>query len=295
MDELSTCVANQGFFYITDYGVSEEEHAQPAKAVMNFFDNASAEEKYNVICKQKAVRRGFTELECEHSTKSVVDGPSTDYVMKYSMGGYGNLFPNEVFESTWTKYYKTMEPIADEIAWLMLKAVDPTRAIIPVEHLFRFLYYPDVPPHRAYENEPLRIAAHYDVSIITMIHQTPCPNGFISLQCDIDGKFVDTPTITGSMLIQCGAIMALLTNGKAKVPRHQVLAPPLARMVGSNRTSSVFFVRPLPNFPVDLALARRCGMAPSVVGDKSTFGEWVGAVYTEIHGADGNANPNATS
>ncbi len=133
----------------------------------------------------------------------------------------------------------------------------------------------------------MRIAPHYDLSIITLIHQTPCPNGFVSLQAEVAGKWVSVPSVPGTVLVLCGAVTTLATSGQVPAPRHQIAAPPASQLAGSDRTSSVFFLRPGPGFAFSVTEAKRFGFNVSLTGEHATFGEWVDNNYTAMHGPSG--------
>ena len=215
--KLAEAVTNQGVFYLTDSGIVDDDHTDARETCVNFFINGSEAEKKAVTVKDPKIRRGFSGLEWE-STASITEGKTyTDYSCCYSMGSDSNLFPNEAFKKTWQSYFDVMYSTSREVAVAVLKAVgskladaDGLDGFDACDPLLRLRYFPDVPEHRVAEEEPLRMAPHYDLSILTLIHQTACANGFVSLQCEIDGEFVDVPTLPGSLLVFCGAPSAQL-------------------------------------------------------------------------------------
>lgn len=157
-----------------------------------------------------------------------------------------------------------------------------TDSFLDCDPVLRFRNFPEVPEHRCAERQPLRMAPHYDLSIITLIHQTPCPNGFVSLQCDVGGTFVDLPPIADSVIVMCGAVATLVSGGKVRAPKHQVSALASDQRVGSSRTSSVFFLRPKSDFKFSIALAKACGLDISLTGNTASFKEWIGGNYVEM-------------
>lgn len=135
---------------------------------------------------------------------------------------------------------------------------------------------------RAAENEPLRMAPHYDLSIVTLIQQTPCANGFVSLQCEITGIMVDLPARPDAVVVLCGAVGTIISDGKVTAPRHHVAAPPADRRVGSSRASSVFFLRPSSDFAFSVPRAKELGFDVSLTGERATFADWIGENYIDI-------------
>lgn len=150
------------------------------------------------------------------------------------------------------------------------------------EPLFRLRYYPEVSEDRVAEKEPLRMAPHYDLSTVTLIHQTACENGFVSLQCQVEGKYVDVPAVPDALLVLCGSVASLVSNGRVKAPMHRVVAPDSGKRVGSGRTSSVFFLRPNSDFEFSVKRAKECGFNVSLPGETATFNEWIGGNYVNI-------------
>ena len=287
-DEFRRCLTDVGVFYITDYGVSDAAHDFVQKAVMDFFEHGSEEEKAAVSSKVPAVRRGYLKLEAESTAKVTNAGEYSDYAIAYSMGVKDNLFPSQELESVLTPYfqcyYRAAQGIAREVLTTMgIDFAGHMDSFLDCDPVFRFRYYPDVPEHRCAEYQPLRVAAHYDLSIVTMIQQTPCPNGFVSLQCEVDGKYVDLPYIPGACVVQCGAVLAIVSGGKTKAPKHQVAAPPCRQQAGSSRSANIFFLRPKPEFTFSVPVARACGLDVSLTGETATFKEWVGGNYANMH------------
>uniref|UniRef100_A0A914VNZ3 Fe2OG dioxygenase domain-containing protein n=1 Tax=Plectus sambesii TaxID=2011161 RepID=A0A914VNZ3_9BILA len=210
------------------------------------------------------------------------------------MGISDNLFPSPEFEQVWTHYFSQMYGAAQETAREVLNTMGAyceggIDSFLDCDPMLRFRYFPEVPEHRCAELQPLRMAPHYDLSIVTLIHQTPCPNGFVSLQCNIGGTFVDVPPIPSSVVVVCGAVSTLVCGGKVKAPNHQVLAPASKQRVGSSRTSSVFFLRPKSDFTVSIPLAKTCGFNTSLTGDTATFKDWIGGNYINLHTKNGGA------
>jgi deacetoxycephalosporin-C synthase/deacetoxycephalosporin-C hydroxylase len=278
----------KGVFYLKECGVSDDEHQLARTVAMNFFEHGSEEEKASVITGIPGIRRGYSKLEAESTAQVTNSGEYSDYSMCYSMGTSGNLFPSPEFKQVWTNYYNRMYSAAQETARVVLNATEATceggiDSLLDCDPVLRFRYFPEVPEHRCAEFEPLRMAPHYDISIVTLIHQTPCPNGFVSLQYDVGGTFVDLPHVPASVVVLCGAVATLVSGGKVKAPTHRVLAPTSEQRVGSSRTSSVFFLRPKFDFTISIPLAKACGLNISLTGDTALFKDWIGGNYINLH------------
>lgn len=286
-NEFRRCLAEKGVFYLSDSGLTEADQKSSKDVAVDFFEHGTTQQKRAVTAKDPTIRRGFTGLESESTAKITNSGSYTDYSMCYSMGTSGNLFPTADFEGIWTGYFDRMYDASREVARQVLKTTgtEPDGGVegfVTCEPVLRFRYFPEVPEDRSAEEVPLRMAPHYDLSTVTLIQQTPCPNGFVSLQVEVDGTFVDLPARPDLVLVFCGAVATLATGGRVKAPRHHVAAPRRDQIVGSSRTSSVFFLRPNADFTFSVPLAKRCGFDISLDGDTATFQDWIAGNYVNL-------------
>jgi deacetoxycephalosporin-C synthase len=286
-EKFHKCLSEQGVFYLTQYGMSDTDHHPAKTSVMDLFSNSTEEEKAEIMTQTAGIRRGYSKLEAESTAQVINAGKYTDYSMCYSMGISDNLFPSEEFKQMWVQYFAQLYQVAKKTAKEALSVVGAypigdIDSFLDCDPVLRFRYFPEVPEDRCAEFQPNRMAPHYDLSIVTLIHQTPCPNGFISLQYKTGDIFVDLPPLPNALIIICGAVATLVSNGKIKAPTHRVLAPTLAQRVGSDRTSSVFFLRPNHDFTFSLPLAKACGFDTNLTGEKATFKQWIGTNYVEM-------------
>jgi isopenicillin N synthase-like dioxygenase len=287
-DELRRCLTEMGFFYLKDYGVSEDDHRTARETIMHFFEHGSDEEKEAVITTRPRIRRGYSKLEVESTARATGTGEYSDYSMAFSMGLTDNLFPSREFENTLTPYFQAVYRATQDTAKEVLKTVGADcqgemDSFLDCDPLLRFRYFPEVPKERCAEHKLLRMAPHYDLSIATLIHQTPCPNGFVSLQCEVGGNFVDLPHMPDTSVVMCGAVAVVVSGGKIKAPFHQVQAPSSQQQAGSSRTSCVLFLRPKSDFTFSVPAARSYGLDISLQGQTATFKEWMGGNYVNMH------------
>lgn len=289
-EELRRCATEMGLFYLTEYGMSEEDHRLPTDAAMDVFEHCTTQEKQALTTKIGTIRRGYSGLEAESTAIVTNTGDYSDYSMCFSMGISHNLFPSPRFEEIWTAYFNRLYRVAQEAARAVLNSNGTydggdMEALLDCDPVLRLRYFPEIPEHRVAERVPLRMAPHYDLSIVTLIHQTPCANGFVSLQAKIADEMVDLPVVPDAVLVMCGAVATLVTQGTVPASKHHVAAPPSHMRVGSSRTSSVFFLRPRPAFTFSVPNARKCGLDVSLTSDTATFGEWIGTNYIAMHTA----------
>ncbi|OKI04828.1 cephalosporin hydroxylase [Streptomyces sp. CB02923] len=287
-EAFRACVTEMGVFYLTDYGMLEKEHRSATDTALDFFEHGTAAEKKAVTTKVPTMRRGYSALEAESTAQVTNTGTYTDYSTSFSMGISDNLFPTPQFETVWTDYFDHLYTAAQETARVVLNATGtydagPMEELLDCDPVLRLRYFPEVPEHRAAEREPRRMAPHYDLSIITLIHQTPCANGFVSLQAEIGGAMVDLPAVPDAVVVLCGAIAPLATRGAVPAPKHHVRSPGAGLRAGSDRTSSVFFLRPSTDFTFSVPEARTYGLDISLDAETATFGDWIGTNYVTMH------------
>ncbi len=113
-EEFCRWVAENGVFYLTENGVSEEDHRQATEVAMDFFTNSTAEEKQAVTTKVATIRRGYSGLEAESTAIVTNSGQYSDYSMSFSMGTSDNLFPSPLFESVWKQYFDRLYGVAQQ-------------------------------------------------------------------------------------------------------------------------------------------------------------------------------------
>ncbi|GAB2793087.1 2OG-Fe(II) oxygenase family protein [Amycolatopsis magusensis] len=286
-EEFRHCLREKGVFYLKGTGLAEADHASAREIAVDFFDHGTEAEKKAVMTPIPTIRRGYAGLESESTAQITNTGKYTDYSMSYSMGTADNLFPSAEFEKAWEDYFARMYRASQDVARQVLTSVGAEPevgmdAFLDCEPLLRLRYFPEVPEDRVAEEQPLRMAPHYDLSIVTLIHQTPCANGFVSLQVEVDGSYVDIPAQPGAVLVFCGAVATLVADGAIKAPKHHVAAPGADKRVGSSRTSSVFFLRPNGDFRFSVPRARECGFDVSIPAETATFDDWIGGNYINI-------------
>lgn len=288
LHELRDCAIQYGAFYVEVGDASFAAHAQAGDIAMQFFTTADAQAKRAVTNPSPAMRRGFSPLGSESTARSTNTGDYSDYAMVYSMGISDNMFPSTEFERIWRNHFDLQYRLSQQTAKAVLTSLDVNLvedldALLDCDPVLRYRYWPDVPEDRCAERQPNRMAPHYDLSIVTLIVQTPSPNGFVSLQVEINGEFVGLPPRPGCAVVLCGSVAPLLSNGKIRAPQHRVVSPEMAQRSGSQRTSSVLFLRPRSEFLFSVPLAKSLGMGAQLAGETATFGEWCGNSYMEMH------------
>ena len=99
--------------------------------------------------------------------------------------------------------------------------------------LIRYPYLEDYPPVKTgADGTKLSFEHHTDVSLLTVLYQTPVPN----LQVETAAGYCDIPTSGDCFLVNCGTYMAHITNNHYPAPGHRVT------FINAERLSIPFFV-----------------------------------------------------
>lgn len=299
LDSLRKAVTGSGFFYIKNFGISDEDIENISNITRAFYGEPEA---YKNLFDRHEQVRGYTGYRFESTARFFGSGKGKDLCMKYTMGpeltseevrerinseediasnAYSpNVFPNEAFRAAWIYYYSRVHQTSMDLLQAMgvaLELSEESKAVLKellVEKScgeLRFFQYPDVPRDACADlpgNSIDRMAAHFDMDVITLLYQTPCENGFISLEAKIDGSFVKIPALRGTLVVNLGEILRLLMSDRIKATVHRVVRPPHHLHIGSARDVLVFFQAPPLN-----ARLRPIVIDEMNVGSDSLFNE----------------------
>ncbi|GAA4463227.1 isopenicillin N synthase family oxygenase [Nibrella saemangeumensis] len=275
LDALREAVTKSGFFYVKNYGITDKEIEAISNATRGFFGHP---EDYKQAFDRHEQVRGYTGYRLESTARFFGTGQGKDLCMKYTMGpelspeevreritseediasnAYSpNIFPDAGFRDAWVNYYERIHRTSLDLLEAMGEALNlsPESRSVLSEMLIekscgelRFFQYPDVPLNACADvpgNGTDRMAAHFDMDVITLLYQTPCENGFISLEALIGDEFVKIPAIRGTLVVNLGEVLRLLMGNFIKATIHRVVRPPQRYHLGSARDVLVFFQAP---------------------------------------------------
>jgi isopenicillin N synthase-like dioxygenase len=272
---LRESVTESGFFYVKNHGITDGEIEALSNATRAFFGRP---EEHKLAFDRHEQVRGYTGYRFESTARFFGTGRGKDLCMKYTMGpeltaeeareritsevdvasnAYSpNVFPDLGFRSAWVRYYDRVHRASIDLLAALGEALDLAPASreewsgMLIEKScgeLRYFQYPDVPRSACADvpgNTIDRMAAHFDLDVITLLYQTPCDNGFISLEARIGEEFVKIPPIRGTLVVNLGEVLRLLTGGQVKATIHRVVRPPRSHHRGSARDVLVFFQAP---------------------------------------------------
>mmetsp|Transcript_47167 Transcript_47167/g.112251 ORF Transcript_47167/g.112251 Transcript_47167/m.112251 type:complete len:374 (+) Transcript_47167:54-1175(+) len=285
---LRSVIQDQGFLYVTNTGVDVDRVADEVLRKTEPVMLLPPEETTEFAARGFPLS-GLSRFGTESVAKITGRGVYSDLCMKWTYNHLGekNLLPPDSdgsFRHTWASAHAAWDDIAIRLLKLIGEALDLTENVRWHElfahgrrmAMMRFLRYPDVPADRASDvGGPVeRLAPHHDLGVITLLHQTPCANGFVSLEGLLDGEWVGVPAVKQSLVVNFGEVFSMLTDGAVKATMHRVVSPPSHQLEGSARQSLAMFWQPPADFIVKpLADSTGPTTANKDVGDL-TFGDW---------------------
>lgn len=121
----------------------------------------------------------------------------------------------------------------------------------PVQHLKIIRY-----PGRSVDESDQGVGPHKDSGCLTLLLQDR--QGGLQVQSPEDGSWLDVPPLPGTLVVNLGEVLELLSGGFLRATLHRVISPP----AGSDRLSVAFFLGPrldaqLPTLPLPPHLAAR--------------------------------------
>mmetsp|Transcript_5992 Transcript_5992/g.8089 ORF Transcript_5992/g.8089 Transcript_5992/m.8089 type:complete len:335 (-) Transcript_5992:149-1153(-) len=290
---LRIALKEQGLLYVTNTGVDIDGLAREVRRVTEPVMDLPPEETAAFTARGVPIS-GLSRFESESVAKVMGQGNYSDLCAKWSYNHSQNILPPDAdgsFREAWSGAHAAWDDIAIRLLSLIGEALNLTENAGWQEMFvdgkrwatMRLLRYPDVSENRASDaGGPVeRMAPHHDLGVITLLHQTPCANGFVSLQGLIEEEWVDVPAVKDSFVVNFGEVLSMLTDGAVKATMHRVLSPSSDQLVGSARRTLVLFWQPPPDFIVK-------PLDDSTFGNADTdatalpFGDWIRKAFSKL-------------
>jgi isopenicillin N synthase-like dioxygenase len=240
-----------GFFYITGHGIPKERAAELTEMATKFF-SLPHEEKMKIDISKTSNHRGYGTYAAEQLDPS----KPGDWKETFDMGCHLPLDhpsvkagkplrgPNNhpTWVDGWTElmeaHYVDMQKMAMQLlrALALAIGIDETFFVSKFNEplsVFRMIHYPALPK----EKGRVVCGAHTDYGIVTLLYQDKA--GGLQVQ-NLQGEWMDAPTIEGSYVVNIGDMMSMWSNGRYKSTLHRVVNP------GVDRISMPFFCEPNP-------------------------------------------------
>ncbi|KAL8227265.1 hypothetical protein R6Q57_017097 [Mikania cordata] len=230
-----------GFFQIVNHGVPVEV-LEDVKNATHWFYELPAEEK-NKYSKERSVTNSVR-FGTSFSPEAENALEWKDYLSLFiakDVDEAASLWP-PVCRNQALEYVKTSEPIVKNLLVILMKGlnvneIDETKeSMLMGSKRINLNYYPKCP------NPELTVGVgrHSDVSTLTVLLQDDI--GGLYVRNTETMKWIHVPPISGSLVINVGDALQIMSNGKYKSVEHRVVANGR-----SNRVSVPIFVNPRPS------------------------------------------------
>lgn len=242
-------ISTLGFLYLSGHGLEEIETMILETSQQIFSQNQEGKNK--ILSKDRA-KRGYAPFGGENYGSLVGEKMPNDLVEKYRVGpptvdledsyyhakeGKMHFYPNSFGDLTTEvvnniiEYYNKI----DQLSIIILELIALSMKI-PVDFftskmnkhtsILTFNHFPHVTNEELlnYPNNQLRIAAHTDVSMITIVSQSYCQNGHLEIMLPNE-EWIRVPYIPGAFIVNIGDCLSYWTGNVLKSTLHRVTLP----------------------------------------------------------------------
>ena len=250
-----------GFFKISGHGVSPELIRDLEAVTTAFFDLPEAA-KLGFQSPHPEVNRGYAPLGSEALSYSVGLETPPDLFEAFNVGVqnhtidpatlarhhavlyHDNIWPTEPTEMRpiWEKYLVAMTDLGGRILDIMAVALGLDEDYFSSQthqapDVFRSLNYVRSPGSADPLPGQMRLGAHSDYGMVTILHADPVP-GLQILR--LDGSWADVVATPGTFIVNLGDMLAAWTNDRWRSTVHRVVPPPAGDDLVRRRSYAFF-------------------------------------------------------
>lgn len=244
----------EGFFYLRGHGVPQAKADQVFRLARAFF-NLPREQKQAVHMANSPHFRGYT------AAGEEITRGARDWREQLDIGAERPALPWGDAEQAWRRlqgpnqwpaqlpelkpallaWQERLTYVAQHLLEALALALhqaptcfDEAFGQEPVQHL-KIIRYPGRSALVAGQREQ-GVGAHKDSGCLTLLQQ----DRLGGLQVKIEGRWIDVQPLPGTLVVNLGEVMEMLTDGYLRATVHRVVSPPQ----GSDRLSAAFFLGP---------------------------------------------------
>jgi isopenicillin N synthase-like dioxygenase len=284
--QLFDAINKIGFFYITHFGLSQEEVDEQFAIGKKFFEIPTEEKlKYRADFENGGYN-GYKPMGMREVAPGIVDNIEIYNIPKF-IPAYERPHP-ALIKDQWPTIEKFGKHIHHEVVGKLLVLIaiilELPEDFFLQKHRYeeksdchlRYMKYHSRPAEVNAELNNVWIKGHTDFGSLTLLFRQPVA----ALQVRTpSGEWKYVKAHPGSITVNIADSMAFLTNGFLKSSIHRVVAPP-PDQAHLDRLGVLYFVRPedaLELRPVDSPVMKRLGYTTVGEGEGLTAGEWVKA------------------
>jgi isopenicillin N synthase-like dioxygenase len=284
--QLFDAINKIGFFYITDFGLSQEEVDEQFAIGKKFFEIPMEEKlKYRADLENGGYN-GYKPIGMREVAPGIVDNIEIYNIPKF-IPAYERPHP-ALIKDRWPTIEKFARHIHHEVVGKLLVLIaiilELPEDFFLQKHRYeeksdchlRYMKYHSRPAEVNAKLNNVWVKGHTDFGSLTLLFRQPVA----ALQVRTpSGEWKYVKAHPGSITVNIADSMAFLTNGFLKSSIHRVVAPP-PDQAHLDRLGVLYFVRPedaLELRPVDSPVIKRLGYTTVGEGEGLTAGEWVKA------------------
>lgn len=284
--QLFDAINKIGFFYITNFGLSQDEVDEQFAIGKEFFELPIDEKlKYRADLENGGYN-GYKPMGIRQLKPGIFDNTEIYNVPKFT-SAYERQHPT-VIKDQWAAIEKFGRHIHEEVVGRLLVLI----AIIlelPEDYFLkhhryeeksdchlRYMKYHSRPADVNAQLDGVWVKGHTDFGSLTLLFRQPVAALQVRTPSE-EWKYVKP--YPGSITVNIADSLSFLTNGFLKSSIHRVVAPP-PDQAHLDRLGVLYFVRPedaLELRPVDSPVMKRLGYTKAGEGEGMTAGEWVKA------------------
>lgn len=229
--EIGAACRDVGFFYLTGHGIDAGLLAETFSEAARFFGKPEADKAALSIENSGLSLRGYTPLHGESNAPGrAVDrkesfdiGPEADAETPDAPFHGANQWPEDAaFRAVLSRYQDSVIDLAREVIAAISLSLGAREDLFddrltnPVS-ILRLLHYP---PRAASETESVGTGAHTDYGFLTILAQDDI--GGLQIQT-ASGEWIDVPLLENAFVINIGALVDRLSNGRYTATVHRVV------------------------------------------------------------------------
>ncbi|XP_039047459.1 flavonol synthase/flavanone 3-hydroxylase-like [Hibiscus syriacus] len=247
MEIITEACSEHGFFQIVNHGVPVDLLKRALQLSSIFFDYPSQEKLKSSAPSNAPIRTGY-------NTQPPQSPDKNEYLLIFPPGSSFNVFPQNPpqFKQVLQDVYSKLTKTAVVVEGIVNQCLDlPTNLLKEFNHdrswdfMVALRYFP------ATELENNGLTQHEDGNCLSFVFQDDAGG----LQVRKDGEWIPVIPTKGTLVVNLGDVIQVLSNNKFKSATHRVVRPK-----GRSRYSFAFFhnlqgdkwVEPLPHFTKDI-------------------------------------------
>ncbi|KMK58779.1 2OG-Fe(II) oxygenase family oxidoreductase, putative [Aspergillus fumigatus Z5] len=267
--QLKDVVHEVGFFYVTNFGLTQEQVDRQFAIAKEFFSLPEEERRSFRAPLEEGIYNGYRPLGSIEILPGLRDNIEFYNIMKF-LPQYERTHP-DVIRRHWAEIEKFHRHVHEHIAYRLFRLLAIVLEIPEDElekgHLYdsncdsglRYMCYR---ARSAEENEKyksLYSRGHTDNGTITFVFQQPVAGLQVKKHDDSEWEYLRIPS--GTIAVNIADLLSILSNGYLKSGVHRVITPPKDQQ-HLDRLGVLYFVRPSDRLTlrtVDSPLLRRLG------------------------------------